>query len=254
MNNDNFKDKKDAYGKLSNIDAFEFYSTESFDQNTLKELKRLKKRHWLYIVYPESAPSDWMEMLKQTGLQFAVSPLHDKDVDVAGNLKKPHWHVIVSFEGPTTFNTASSYCEVTKGPYPKVCENVRGSYEYFTHKNDADKYQYLPAEIKEFNGFQVDISKKEVLRIKKELSQLIFNEDITEIMEFDVMVRMLYGDEYYEVASSCTYYFNALIKSLHHNPKAVENRMVKINKQINDNNELIQEENSYESNCEELGD
>lgn len=68
------------------------------------------------------------------------------------------------------------------------------------------------------------------------------------------MVRMLYGDEYYEVASSCTYYFNALIKSLHHNPKAVENRMVKINKQINDNNELIQEENSYESNCEELGD
>lgn len=88
MKNKALKDKVNVTKSLTTIDPFTFYSLDIFDSN---ELKKLKKRHWLYIVYPESAPSDWMEMLKQSGLQFAVSPLHDQDLDVAGNKKKPHW-------------------------------------------------------------------------------------------------------------------------------------------------------------------
>ena len=30
--------------------------------------KILKKRNWAFVVYPESAPSDWIEQLQQRGL------------------------------------------------------------------------------------------------------------------------------------------------------------------------------------------
>ena len=40
-----------------------------------------KKRYWAFVLYPESAPKNWKEILQQTGLSCCVSPLHDKDID-----------------------------------------------------------------------------------------------------------------------------------------------------------------------------
>ena len=38
----------------------------------------------------ESAPSDWIEQLQLSGAQFAISPLHDKDLNATGEPKKAH--------------------------------------------------------------------------------------------------------------------------------------------------------------------
>lgn len=127
---------------------------------------------------------------------------------------------------------------------------MRGAYEYFTHKNDPDKYQYNPLDIKEFNGFTMELSSKEFLRIKKELANLILKENISEITEFDLIVRMMYQDDYYEVATNSTYYFNSLIKSLHHNKEAVEKRMKMIKGQVAGTVNKNQEEKDNES-CSE---
>ena len=54
--------------------------------------QNVKKRNWAFVVYPESAPEDWIEQLQKTGLQCAVSPLHDKDTDPTGEPKKAHYH------------------------------------------------------------------------------------------------------------------------------------------------------------------
>ena len=61
-----------------------------------------------------------------TGVQFAVSPLHDRDLLVNGDLKKAHWHMIVIFDGPSTFLTAASFREITHGPYPKDVRTYEG--------------------------------------------------------------------------------------------------------------------------------
>ena len=37
----------------------------------------------------DSAPADWQEILRQTGLQCAVSPIHDSDLDPTGEPKNP---------------------------------------------------------------------------------------------------------------------------------------------------------------------
>lgn len=116
-------EKVQLYGEFAKIDPFEFWDLDSIDNKLSKHLSKLKKRHWMYIVYPESAPKDWMQQLEATGVKFAVSPLHDKDKLVDGKYKKKHWHVILIFDGPTTFMTAASYIGITNGPYPKVCES-----------------------------------------------------------------------------------------------------------------------------------
>ncbi|SUO03188.1 Plasmid replication protein [Faecalicoccus pleomorphus] len=126
-------EKVQLYGEFAKIDPFEFWDLDSIDNKLSKHLSKLKKRHWMYIVYPESAPKDWMQQLEATGVKFAVSPLHDKDKLVDGKYKKKHWHLILIFDGPTTFMTAASYIGITNGPYPKVCESLRGLYE--NHSN-----------------------------------------------------------------------------------------------------------------------
>ena len=43
--------------------------------------KNTKKRYWAMVLYPESAPENWKDLLQATGLQIAISPLHDKDLN-----------------------------------------------------------------------------------------------------------------------------------------------------------------------------
>ena len=223
MEKEKYELKQKVYQDLMDIDPFSFNDLDSFDPAVLSGLKKLKKRHWLFIVYPESAPDDWIEKMKLTGVQFAVSPLHDKDKTVIGEFKKPHYHVIVIFDGPTTFLTASSFRAITRGPFPKVCEGLRGAYEYLIHKNDSDKAQYNSEDIQLFNGFEIDLSQKDVTRIKKDLVHIIIKENITEYMQFILYVLYNLETEYYSVAMNDTYYFNTLITSYRNSPKKATN-------------------------------
>jgi len=43
--------------------------------------KASKTRYWAFIVYPESAPKNWLSILEDLHMQALVSPLHDKDLD-----------------------------------------------------------------------------------------------------------------------------------------------------------------------------
>lgn len=64
--------------------------------------KIIKGRDWAFIVYPESAPENWREILDDTHIRWIESPLHDKDFNPDGTIKKPHWHVMLSADGPIT--------------------------------------------------------------------------------------------------------------------------------------------------------
>ena len=102
----------------------------------------IKKRNWGFVLYPESAPIDWIDNLKIKGITFAVSPLHDKDVNPTGESKKEHYHVILCFGSPTTFNNVKAITDELNQPIPIPLESVRGYYRYFTHKDNPEKYQY----------------------------------------------------------------------------------------------------------------
>ena len=88
--------------------------------------KNVKKRNWAFVLYPESAPVDWLERIQKSGVMAAVSPLHDKDVNASGEPKKPHYHVILVYGNPTTFKNVESFTKSLNQPIPQALEQVRG--------------------------------------------------------------------------------------------------------------------------------
>lgn len=176
-----------------------------------------RARHWLFIVYPESAPENWESRLEQTGLPFAVSGLHEFDVNPDGEPKKPHYHVIVSYANTTTYRNVKELRKITNGPFPLKCGSVSGSYAYFTHKHDPEKYQYPSKDIKRFNGWEKVLESSEIVVIKRELTLKVFMEDIQEYSELIIETMDMDGD-YQSVAMSNTVYFDRLITSYRHAP------------------------------------
>ena len=58
-----------------------------------------RTRNWMIVVYPDSAPKNWREYLDETHIEWVESPLHEWDVNPTGEVKKPHWHVLLMFGG-----------------------------------------------------------------------------------------------------------------------------------------------------------
>ncbi len=178
----------------------------------------LKKRNWGGVVYPESAPDDWKEILKLKGISFAVSPLHDKDVNPTGELKKAHYHIILSFTGPTTDKTVKQIMDELNQPLPIPLESVRGYYRYFTHQDNPEKYQYDKREIELYNGFDVTdvINSFEVFQSLKEIQILILENDIYEYS--DLLDYLMENDfmELWNVATTHTLFLNTYITSKRH--------------------------------------
>ncbi len=188
--------------------------------------KNVKKRNWAFVLYPESAPKNWRERLQETGLQCAVSPLHDKDVDPTGEAKKAHYHVILTYSGPTSYNVVKSLTDSLNQPIPQALEQVKGYYRYFTHKDNPEKAQYDEREITTINGFNIadfsELTRSEVSEIKKLLQSLIRKFDIR---EYSDLMDYLQDEEMnleYEVASNNTYFFDKYIASR-------RNRAIKLN-------------------------
>ena len=177
----------------------------------------VKKRNWAFVLYPESAPADWMERLQLTGLQCAVSPLHDCDLNPTGEPKKAHYHIILCYSGPTSYNVVKQLTDSLNQPIPQALEQVRGYYRYLTHKDNPEKAQYNDADILTINGFNiadyVELTKSEVIEVKKSLQQLIIHLDLFEYSDFmDYLLENDLSLEY-DVASSNTYFFEKYISS-----------------------------------------
>lgn len=183
--------------------------------------KSIKKRYWAMVVYPESLPSDWLDILQGTGLAFAISPLHDKDVNPDGEEKKAHYHLIGAWSGPTTFSSVKQLTDRLNAPHPTPLESVRGYYRYLTHKDNPEKYQYEEKDIRLLNGFDIgefiELTKGEVDKFIREIHDYILQNDITEYCD---LCDALFSDPdlsnsstLYNIAVSHTMFFNSYLRS-----------------------------------------
>lgn len=184
--------------------------------------KNVKKRNWAFVLYPESAPADWREQLQLSGLMGAISPLHDKDINPTGEPKKAHYHVILTYSGPTSYNVVKALTDSLNQPIPQALEQVRGYYRYLTHKDNPEKAQYDEREIKTINGFNIadfsELTRSEITQIKKSLQLLIRQCGITEYAELMDYLQDEEMNVEYEVASNNTYFFDKYIASRRNRP------------------------------------
>lgn len=89
-----------------------------------------------------------------TGYKY-IAILHDKDTwsddenipdgYAAGDLKKPHWHVIVRFPQARWSTAVAAELGIAEN-YIQKCVSYDGSLLYLVHRGLPDKYQYDPSE------------------------------------------------------------------------------------------------------------
>lgn len=176
------------------------------------KLKKVKQRVWAGIVYPDSLPNDWNTIIMMSGLAVAMSPLHDRDN------KKPHYHILVCWNGPTTYENAKAFIRDTlNGTLPIPCQSPRGYYRYFTHKDHPNKAQYDEKDIARFNGFEeadfVDMTKAEVLSIKKKMVELCMTMELNEYADLVEYVTFNEEADVQDVVFNNTLFFNAYLRS-----------------------------------------
>lgn len=146
-----------------------------------------RSRNWCAVVYPDSAPSDWKQLLDNLNIKWACSPLHDKDTDDDEQMKKAHWHIVLCYSGNKSFEQVCEDLSELNCPIPQICRDVRSSVRYFIHRDHPHKFQYNESEIEAFGGFDVAdifaLSTTEKHELFKQIFEFICEWDIKEYFE-----------------------------------------------------------------------
>ena len=116
------------------------------------KLGRTRTRNFATVVYPDSAPENWMELLGEQCVPAFVSPLHDKDINPTGEPKKPHFHVILMFDNVKTREQAQEIFDVISGVGCELVKSTRAYARYLCHLDNPEKAQYNPDDVRQFGG------------------------------------------------------------------------------------------------------
>lgn len=184
-----------------------------------------KSRNWNFIIYPESAPSDWKQIINDLKIQWCCI-LHDKDKnDKAENeIKKAHYHVILAFDSTKSYSQMKELSERLNAPIPQPCMSLKGAIEYLWHKNNPEKYQYNKNEIECYGGLDIDgICEMTCTERKYVLQDIIKHIRNNNICEFKDIVNFALDNNRYDWFDVCMNYssmsINMYCRSNRHSSK-----------------------------------
>lgn len=88
---------------------------------------------------------DFVEFLLQDlSWKDYIFILHDCDIDLNGELKKPHIHLLLHYKNPVTLGSIAFYFHTTQVQKININNKPLCRYKvrYLTHKDDLKKFQY----------------------------------------------------------------------------------------------------------------
>ena len=111
-----------------------------------------RTRNFATVVYPESAPENWQELLSEQFVPAFISPIHDKDVNPTNEPKKAHYHVMIMFDNKKTMEQAKELVASFGGVGCEVVNSLRGYARYLCHMDNPEKFQYNPDDVRSLCG------------------------------------------------------------------------------------------------------
>ena len=103
-----------------------------------------RTRNWASVIYPDSqeTPDNWIEIIKEQIVPCFISPIHDKDINENGEIKKSHFHALLCFEGVKTREQAKEIFSLVGGVGAEPIKCVRAYARYLCHLDNPEKAQY----------------------------------------------------------------------------------------------------------------
>lgn len=112
-----------------------------------EKISTTRYRNFATVVYPDSAPDNWRDILSNHHIPAFISPLHDKDINPNGEPKKPHYHVMIMFEGKKSIEQVIEVFASIGGVGCEVIKTIRGYARYLCHLDNPEKAQYNQADV-----------------------------------------------------------------------------------------------------------
>lgn len=178
-------------------------------------------RNWTVIVYPESAPSNWRDIIDEWHIEWVESPLHDKDINADGEPKKPHYHVLLMFGGLKSYEQVLELIQPLNCPIPKKCHNAKSLVRYMVHLDNPEKAQYRQEDICAHGGVEIsDLLKPtaaERYTLIKEMIEFVRNENIIEMQDLvDYAMFNRFDDWFPLLCDNSALVMDRYIKSARH--------------------------------------
>ncbi len=111
-----------------------------------------RTRNYACVVYPESAPDNWLTIIGEAKIPVYISPLHDQDKNPTGEDKKPHYHILITYDGMKTKDQAQEFIDSFSGVGCEVVNSSRAYARYLCHLDNPEKAQYSIDDVKTFGG------------------------------------------------------------------------------------------------------
>ena len=122
-------------------------------------VKDKRSNKWAFLLYQESAPKNYLDILEEMHIPFVLSPWHDKDVNKeTGEFKKAHKHGVLFFESLKSYTQVSELLteKLNTPSHVEIVMSPKGMYDYFIHAENPDKTLYNIDEIESGCGFELD--------------------------------------------------------------------------------------------------
>ncbi|MGZ9806069.1 replication protein [Streptococcus sp. V869] len=121
--------------------------------------KDKRSNKWAFLIYQESAPENYLDILEEMHIPFVLSPWHDKDVNKeTGEFKKSHKHGVLFFESLKSYTQVSELLteRLNTPSHVEIVMSPKGMYDYFIHAENPDKTLYNIDEIESGCGFDLN--------------------------------------------------------------------------------------------------
>lgn len=115
-------------------------------------MKEVRKRNWAFILYPESAPKDWRVRLRDMLVPGFISPIHDSDKKENGEVKKAHYHILLTFKGLKSYEQVCEITQSLNATIPQECKDIRAYARYLCHLDNPEKAQYEISNVESLCG------------------------------------------------------------------------------------------------------
>jgi len=193
-----------------------------------------RTRNWTFVAYPESAPENWRLVLDKCHVPWIESPLHDKDLNADGKPKKPHWHILLMFEGKKSYEQISEISSLINGTRPERVKNIQGIVRYFVHMDNPEKYRYSESQLVAHSGADIadylKITVTNKRQLMREMQAFIRKQNVLEFCDLvDYAAENRPDDWYVIIAESCTYHMSEYIKSRRFQFDQMRERKRKVN-------------------------
>jgi hypothetical protein len=185
-------------------------------------MKDKRSNKWTFLLYEESTPENYIEVLEELHIPFILSPWHNQDVNSkTGELKKSHKHGALFFDSLKSYSQVSELLQ-EKLNTPSHIETVmspKGMFDYFTHAENPDKILYDINDIESGCGFKLEkfLLEQDSDTFMNEVIDVIEENDFT---EFEDLVRYARTNNYLLLGLIIerTYFFSKFLDSRRFNP------------------------------------